>query len=161
MYITPDSVKQGALLAEQYCRSLGNSSGKMLTLMSRQGQQVDEDRKKGFHDFVKQTCPKNFPNLAYTTYGNGTREDAYKKVMGYLMLDPDLDSVFAVHDEMAIGAMNAVKDHRPDGLDGFYIMGIDYTAEAVIAVMVSNASCVEMSPSFHFTLTQCPPNCVS
>ena len=73
----------------------------------------------------------------YNVHANGTREAAYKKTVGYLMLDPDLDSVLAVHDEMAIGAMNAAIDHRPGGLDGFYVMGIDYKPEAVMAVLVS------------------------
>ncbi|OIJ63992.1 ABC transporter substrate-binding protein [Streptomyces mangrovisoli] len=84
-----------------------NSKAHVAILTGSPGNNVTTDRTKGFQDQVKAKYP-NVKIVASQT-GNFAQADGQKVMEQLLQAHPDIDAVYAENDEMALGAIQAIK----------------------------------------------------
>jgi ribose transport system substrate-binding protein len=126
-HIASDNVAGGWLAGELVCKLLGGK-GKVAELEGIPGSSAARDRGKGFNDYLKAKCI-GVTVLARQT-ANFDRAQGLSVMENILQAQPALDAVFAHNDEMALGALQAVKaSKRP-----IKVVGFDATDDAVKAV---------------------------
>jgi ribose transport system substrate-binding protein len=140
-HIASDNVAGGRLAADFACKLLGGK-GKMVELEGIPGSSAARDRGKGFNDELKAKCP-GVAVVARQT-ANFDRAQGLSVMENVLQAQPAVDAVFAHNDEMALGALQAVKaSKRP-----IKIVGFDATDDAVKAVNACQmAATVAQQPS--------------
>ena len=126
-HIASDNVAGGRLAGELVCKLVGGK-GKVAELEGIPGSSAARDRGKGFNEALKSRC-KDVAVVARQT-ANFDRAQGLTVMENVLQAQPALDAVFAHNDEMALGALQAVKaSKRP-----IKIVGFDATDDAVKAV---------------------------
>ncbi len=126
-HIASDNVAGGRLAADFACKLLGGK-GKMVELEGIPGSSAARDRGQGFNEELKATC-KGVTVVARQT-ANFDRAQGLTVMENVLQAQPAIDAVFAHNDEMALGALQAIKaSKRP-----IKIIGFDATDDAVKAV---------------------------
>ncbi len=126
-HIASDNVAGGRSAGDYACKLLGGK-GKMVELEGIPGSSAARDRGKGFNDYLKASCP-GVKVMARQT-ANFDRAQGLTVMENVLQAQPAIDAVFAHNDEMALGALQAVKaSKRP-----IKIVGFDATDDAVKAV---------------------------
>jgi ABC-type sugar transport system substrate-binding protein len=126
-HIASDNVAGGRLAGEFVCKLLGGK-GKVAELEGIPGSSAARDRGKGFNDYLKSKC-SGVKVVARQT-ANFDRAQGLTVMENILQAQPALDAVFAHNDEMALGALQAVKaSKRP-----IKVVGFDATDDAVKAV---------------------------
>jgi ribose transport system substrate-binding protein len=140
-HIASDNVAGGRLAADFACKLLGGK-GKVVELEGIPGSSAARDRGKGFNDELKAKCP-GVAVVARQT-ANFDRAQGLSVMENVLQAQPAVDAVFAHNDEMALGALQAVKaSKRP-----IKIVGFDATDDAVKAVNACQmAATVAQQPS--------------
>jgi len=126
-HIASDNVAGGRLAGEFACKLLGGK-GKMVELEGIPGSSAARDRGEGFNAHLKASC-KGVAVVARQT-ANFDRAQGLSVMENVLQAQPAIDAVFAHNDEMALGALQAVRaSKRP-----IRIVGFDATDDAVKAV---------------------------
>lgn len=126
-HIASDNVAGGRLAGELVCKLVGGK-GKVAELEGIPGSSAARDRGKGFNDALKAHCKAVV--VAARQTANFDRAQGLSVMENILQAQPALDAVFAHNDEMALGALQAVKaSKRP-----IKIVGFDATDDAVKAV---------------------------
>ncbi len=126
-HIASDNVAGGRLAADFACKLLGGK-GKMVELEGIPGSSAARDRGQGFNEELKAKC-KGVTVVARQT-ANFDRAQGLTVMENVLQAQPAIDAVFAHNDEMALGALQAIKaSKRP-----IKIVGFDATDDAVKAV---------------------------
>ena len=126
-HIASDNVAGGRLAGEFACKLLGGK-GKMVELEGIPGSSAARDRGEGFNAHLKASC-KGVAVVARQT-ANFDRAQGLTVMENVLQAQPAIDAVFAHNDEMALGALQAVRaSKRP-----IRIVGFDATDDAVKAV---------------------------
>jgi ribose transport system substrate-binding protein len=140
-HIASDNVAGGRLAGEFVCKLLGGK-GKVVELEGIPGSSAARDRGKGFNDQLRASCP-GVAVVARQT-ANFDRGQGLSVMENVLQAQPALDAVFAHNDEMALGALRAVRaSKRP-----IRIVGFDATDDAVKAVNACEmAATVAQQPS--------------
>ena len=126
-HIASDNVAGGRLAGEFVCKLLGGK-GKVAELEGIPGSSAARDRGKGFNDYLKSKCP-GVKVVARQT-ANFDRAQGLTVMENILQAQPVLDAVFAHNDEMALGAVQAVKASKRQ----IKVVGFDATDDAVKAV---------------------------
>ncbi len=109
MFIGPDHYNNGYLAAEFIHTLIGEKEGKVVevtgTVDSLPAQQISN----GFYDGLKQ-----YPNITLVDSldGDWLRDTAERRMKDFLILNPQVDVVFAHNDAMASGAHLAANDFR-------------------------------------------------
>lgn len=118
-----------AYLAEQI-----GGEGKIVILHGPNGISAEILRRDGYAEILE-----NYPNIEIVAEPscNWSREEGMTTTENLLQAYPDLKCVVAQNDEMAMGALQAVKDSQADVLVG----GIDAIADAVAAVRAGELTC--------------------
>jgi len=126
-HIGTDNVVIGALGAQWLAKRLGEK-GNVVILEGIPGAASSEDRKKG----AAEEFPKH-PGIKIVAQQSGHYDRA--KAMGVmeniLQAQPKIDAVYCFNDEMAMGALAAVKAAKRSGI---LITGMDANKDAVAAV---------------------------
>jgi len=126
-HIASDNVAGGRLAGEYICKSL-DGKGKVVELEGIPGTSAARDRGKGFNDYLKASCT-GVTVVARQT-ANFDRAQGLSVMENILQAQREIDAVFAHNDEMALGALQAIKaSKRP-----IKIVGFDATDDAVKAV---------------------------
>jgi ribose transport system substrate-binding protein len=126
-HIASDNVAGGRSAGEFACKLLAGK-GKMVELEGIPGSSAARDRGKGFNDYLKSSCA-GVTVVARQT-ANFDRAQGLTVMENVLQAQPAIDAVFAHNDEMALGALQAIKaSKRP-----IRIVGFDATDDAVKAV---------------------------
>jgi len=126
-HIASDNVAGGKLAGELVCKLLGGK-GKAVELEGIPGSSAARDRGQGFNAALKAGCPGVAVVSRQTA--NFDRAQGLTVMENVLQAQPAIDAVFAHNDEMALGALQAVRaSKRP-----IRIVGFDATDDAVKAV---------------------------
>ncbi|WP_124728309.1 ribose ABC transporter substrate-binding protein RbsB [Staphylospora marina] len=125
-HIASDNVAGGQLAGEFILQKLGGK-GKIAELEGLAGTSAAHDRGKGFHQAVD---GKPGVEIVAKQPADFNRAKGLSVMENILQSHPDIQAVFAHNDEMALGALEAVKAAKKQIL----IVGFDATEDAVKAV---------------------------
>lgn len=134
--------KQGGKLCGEYLAEKLGGKGKIVMILGTPGRDVIQNREGGFRDAIKE-----YPDIEIVAeqVANLERAEAVSVMETILQAHPDIDAVWAANDEMALGAVEAL---RSQNLVGKVIVGgFDATPDGVEAIDKGE---------MHFTANQIP-----
>jgi len=144
-FIGSDFEKQGQRAADEMAKAMGNK-GSVAILLGSPGNNVTTLRTKGFKDQIAKIAPDI--KVVFEQTGNFSREDGQKVSEQLLQSNGDINGIYAENDEMALGAIVALKGAGKKAGD-VKIVSIDGTKGAVQAVVDGWVSAViESNPRF-------------
>lgn len=124
-HIASDNVAGGKLAGEYIVELLGGK-GKVVELEGIPGASAARDRGQGFNEAIGGT---DLEVVAKQT-ANFDRAEGLTVMENILQAQPEIDAVFAHNDEMALGALEAIKASGRD----IIVVGFDATDDAKAAV---------------------------
>lgn len=135
-FVASNEIESGTLEAFQICRNLreaGKGGGATGYLMNGQlSNQAAVQRSKDVHDVIgMDMC--NFMTLIDEQTANWSRDEAQNLMTNWMSSGEEFDFVIANNDEMAIGAIQALKAGGYD-LDAIEVGGVDATQDALVAM---------------------------
>jgi ribose transport system substrate-binding protein len=127
-FIGSDNYLGGKLAAEHIVNKL-NGKGKVAILEGVSGVEAAIDRKGGFMDFIKK-----YPNIQVVASqpADWEREKGLNIFQNILQANPNVQALFACNDEMALGAIQAIKTASKEGK--IIVVGFDATKDGLYAV---------------------------
>jgi ribose transport system substrate-binding protein len=137
-FIASDNVSAGKLGAEQLIRAVPQGA-KVAMLVGVPGASAARDRGQGFiAGLADSSVNTKGATLVAQQVANFKRDEALNVMQNILTANPDLNGVFCQNDDMALGAVQAVK---AKGLTGkVFIVGVDGIPEARAAVKAGDIS---------------------
>lgn len=130
-FIGSDFTAQGRRAADQMIKALGGS-GKVAILLGASGNNVTTERTDGF----KQEIQAKAPNIKITFEQTGefAREKGQQVTEQMIQSNPDVNGIYAENDEMALGAVTALKGagKKPGDIK---IVSVDGTRNAVQGIV--------------------------
>jgi galactofuranose transport system substrate-binding protein len=147
-YITfmgSDFFKQGKRAAD-IMADLTNEKGKVAVLEGTPGASVTIDRTEGFEQQLKK-----YPDMEIVASQTGEflRTKGQTVMEQLIQSNPDIDAVYAENDEMALGAIQALKDAGKDPGQDVKVVSIDGTEQAVQSITTGDINAViETNPRF-------------
>ncbi len=125
--------------------ALGNK-GKVAILLGSPGNNVTTLRTKGFKDQIAKIAPDI--QVVFEQTGNFSREEGQKVAEQLLQSNPDINGIYGENDEMALGAITALKGAGKKAGD-VTIVTIDGTRGAVQGIVDGWIySVIESNPRF-------------
>ena len=126
-HIASDNVA-GGRLAGEYLAGLLKGKGKVAVINEPAVTSV-LDRVQGFKEAISK-----FPdiNLIADVNGQGVRDRSLQVTTDVLQANPDLNGIFGINDESALGALDAVQQFNRKNI---FIVGYDATPPAVDAIL--------------------------
>jgi ribose transport system substrate-binding protein len=144
-FIGSDFAEQGERAADEMAKALGNK-GTVAILLGAPGNNVTTLRTSGFKDEIAKVAPDI--KIVFEQTGNFAREDGQKVAEQLLQSNSDIKGIYAENDEMALGAIVALKGAGKKA-GAVKVVTIDGTKGAVQAVADGWASAViESNPRF-------------
>jgi ABC-type sugar transport system substrate-binding protein len=125
---------------------LTNEKGKVAVLEGTPGASVTIDRTEGFEKQLKQ-----YPDMEIVASQTGEflRTKGQTVMEQLIQSNPDITAVYAENDEMALGAIQALKDAGKDPGQDVKVVSIDGTEQAVQAITTGDINAViETNPRF-------------
>lgn len=131
-FIASNNVEAGKLGGQQLIKAVGQGA-KVAMLVGIPGASAAIDRGKGFKDAIADTSVNTKGvQLVAEQVANFKRDDGLNVMQNILTAHPDITGVFAQNDEMALGAVQAIK---AKGLSGkVFVVGVDGIDDAVAAI---------------------------
>lgn len=135
-FVASNEIESGTLAAFRMCQDLraqGKSGGaKAYMLMGQLSNQAAVQRSKDFHDVIgMDMC--NFITLIDEQTANWSRDQAQDLMTNWISSGEEFDAVFGNNDEMAIGAIQAMKASGIS-MDDVVVGGVDATPDALVAM---------------------------
>ena len=139
-FVASNEIESGTLEAFQVCRNLraaGKAGGaKGYVLMGQLSNQAAVQRTKDVEDVVgMDMC--NFMQIIDQQTAEWSRDKAQDLMANWLSSGEDFDFVLANNDEMAIGAIQAMKSAGIDMAD-VQVGGVDATQDALVAMQAGD-----------------------
>lgn len=127
-HIASDNVLGGRMAADFIAQAL-KGKGKVVMLIGIPGTSAARDRGAGFEAQLKK-----YPGIQLVAKqtANFNRAEGLKVMENLLQAYPDIDAVFAQNDEMALGAIEAIKAAKK--LGKIIVVGFDAIPDALEAV---------------------------
>ncbi|MFF5637821.1 ABC transporter substrate-binding protein [Streptomyces sp. NPDC012825] len=145
-FLGSDFVEQGKRAADAMVKATGGK-GKVAILLGSSGNSVTTDRTKGFVDQVKATAP-GLEIVAQQT-GEFARDKGQQVMEQLIQSKPDITAVYTENDEMALGAVTALKAAGKAPGKDVKVVSIDGTRNAVQALANGELNAViESNPRF-------------
>jgi len=127
-HVASDNVKGGSMAADFILSQLGAKSDiKIVELQGIPGASATRDRGAGFHKVVD---AKSNVKVAASQAADFDRQKGLSVTENIIQSTPTFDAVFAHNDEMALGAVKAIKAANKKVI----VVGFDGTKDAVDAV---------------------------
>jgi ribose transport system substrate-binding protein len=143
--IESNFIRQGQIAAQEIAK-LTNNKAKIAVLQGTPGASVTNDRNKGFEDAIK---GKPGMKIVASQTGNFVRADGQQVMEQIIQANPDINAVYAQNDEMAIGAITALKSAGKNPGQDVKIIGIDGTQDAAKAILTGDLNAtVTTNPRF-------------
>lgn len=135
-FVASNEIESGTLAAFQMCRELraaGKSGGaSAYMLMGQLSNQAAVQRSKDFHDVIgMDMC--NFITLIDEQTANWSRDEANDLMTNWISNGEPFDAVFGNNDEMALGAIQALKA-AGISMDDVVVGGVDATSDALLSM---------------------------
>lgn len=144
-FIGSDFSTQGKRAADQMIKALGGR-GKVAILLGASGNNVTTDRTNGFKDELKQKAPGI--QITFQQTGEFAREKGQQVTEQLIQSNPDVNGLYAENDEMALGAVTALKGAGKKA-GQIKIVSVDGTRNAVSQITSGWISAViESNPRF-------------
>lgn len=139
-FVASNEIESGTLAAFQMCRQLrgeGKSGGaRAYVLMGQLSNQAAVQRTKDFHDVIgMDMC--NFITIIDEQTANWSRDEAADLMTNWISSGEPFDAVFGNNDEMAIGAIQAMKA-AGISMDDVVVGGVDATSDALVAMQAGD-----------------------
>ncbi|MEM7301830.1 MAG: substrate-binding domain-containing protein [Pseudomonadota bacterium] len=135
-FVASNEIESGTLEAFQICRNLraaGKAGGATGYLMNGQlSNQAAVQRSKDVHDVIGMDMCK-FMKLIDEQTANWSRDEAQDLMTNWMASGEPFDFVIANNDEMAIGAIQAMKAAGVD-MKAVEVGGVDATQDALVAM---------------------------
>ena len=149
-FVASNEIESGTLEAFQICRNLraaGKAGGATGYLMNGQlSNQAAVQRSKDVHDVIgMDMC--NFMTLIDEQTANWSRDEAQSLMTNWLSSGEEFDFVIANNDEMAIGAIKALKAAGIDMAD-VEVGGVDATQDALVAMQAGELDVTVFQDAF-------------
>jgi ribose transport system substrate-binding protein len=147
-FIGSDFYQQGERAAQAMIEATGGE-GQVAILLGAPGNNVTDQRLAGFVDVVEAEAP-GLEIVAQQT-GNFVREEGQEVMEQLIQANPEITAVYAHNDEMALGAIVALKDAGRDPGPGgdVVVVSVDGTRNAVQAIVDGDIDAViESNPRF-------------
>jgi ribose transport system substrate-binding protein len=128
LHIASDNIAGGAMAAEFIAEKL-NQKGKVIELVGIPGTSAARDRGAGFEQAISKY--KDIKIVAKQT-ANFNRAEGLVVMENLLQSNPDVNAVFAQNDEMALGAIEALKSAGK--LKDVIVVGFDAVPDAIKSV---------------------------
>ena len=143
-FIGSDFVQQGKRVADWLIKQT-NGNAKIIELEGTTGASPAINRKKGFDDEIKSQA--NMKILA-SQDGDFTRDTGRKVMQTLLQSHPDVTAVYAHNDEMAIGAIAALKAAGKQPGKDVIVCSIDGEKDGLNAIIAGEEGTVVQSSPF-------------
>lgn len=139
-FVASNEIESGTLEAFEICKILraqGKAGGaRAYLMMGELSNQAAVQRTKDVDDVIgMDMC--NFIEIIDRQTANWSREQANSLMTNWLSSGEDFDAVFANNDEMAIGAIQAMKAAGLD-MDVIVVGGVDATQDALAAMQAGD-----------------------
>lgn len=111
-YIGPDNYQEGVLAAKMMHEALGNK-GRVLEIQGFPGYKTAVLRSLGFHQYLKDMRQQNSEfdiEVVDVAAGYWSRDKAYQAMQRLLRRHDNFDGLYIADDNMAIGAISALKE---------------------------------------------------
>ncbi|OLB67446.1 MAG: LacI family transcriptional regulator [Actinobacteria bacterium 13_2_20CM_2_72_6] len=145
-FLGSNFVEQGKRAADALVKATGGK-GKVAILLGSSGNNVTTDRTNGFVDQLKSTAP-GLEIVAQQT-GEFARDKGQQVMEQLIQSKPDISAVYAENDEMALGAVTALKGAGKNPGKDVKIVSIDGTRNAVQGIVDGTINAViESNPRF-------------
>jgi ribose transport system substrate-binding protein len=127
-------------------KAMGNK-GKVAILLGSSGNNVTTDRTNGFVDELAKIAPDI--EIAAQQTGDFARDKGQQVMEQLIQAQPDLTGVYAENDEMALGALVALKSAGKTPGTDIHVVSIDGTRNAVQKIVDGEMyAVVESNPRF-------------
>jgi galactofuranose transport system substrate-binding protein len=138
-------IQQGERTAEWLVQAT-NGKAKIAELQGTVGASVTADRGEGFKSVIDENSGME---IIASQSGNFNRAEGQNVMEQILGGNPDLDAVYAHNDEMAIGAIQALKDAGRKPGEDVTVVSVDGTRDALQAIIDGDlGATVETNPRF-------------
>ncbi len=130
-HIASDNVAGGRLAGEYLAKILGGKGN--VAIIGQPTVTSVLDRVEGFKEIIAK-----YPeiNIVADVNGEGVRDKAMQVASDVLQSHPDLQGIFGINDDSALGTLDAVQQFKRDGVA---IIGYDATPPAVDAITKGTA----------------------
>jgi inositol transport system substrate-binding protein len=134
-YVGSEDIVSGRMLATALCEAAGGS-GKMVLLHGLVGVTAEQRR----HEGLQEILDADFPDVEIVAEKicNWSRAEAMTAMENIVQSGLEFNIVYAENDEMAMGALNAIKGSATENV---IIGGIDAIPDAVQAVLDGDLYC--------------------
>lgn len=129
-YVGSENIESGELQGE-YLAEVLPENAKVLYMTGTAGMSVTIDRQEGLHNALEEAGRTDVEFLAEKD-ADFDKAEGMKLMEDWIQTFPEVDAVVAANDQMALGAMEALK--AAGKLDGVIIVGVDGVEEAVNAI---------------------------
>lgn len=130
-FVGSDDLEAGTLQTEAVCKMLGGK-GKVLVMMGQLGTTGALLRTQGIHDVIKREECSGMEVIEEQT-ANYMRTPAIDLMTNWLTAGFEFDAVIANNDEMALGAIQALKANGVP-MDSVVVAGVDATPDALASM---------------------------
>lgn len=130
IYVGSENYESGELQG-QYLADTLPGNAKVLYMTGMAGMSVTNDRQAGLHDALEAAGRTDVEFLSEKE-ANYDKAEGMKLMEDWIQAFPEVDAVVAANDQMALGAMEALK--AAGKLDGVAIVGVDGVEEAITAI---------------------------
>lgn len=138
--LVSNNAQGAALAAQQFVQAVGGTA-KYAELKGPASDNNAATRSNGFRTVLSQ-----YPNMekVATQVADWDRTEGYTKMQGILQAHPNITGVISGNDEMALGAIAALKEAGQ--LDGVTVGGFDGSPDAVEAVLAGEMAYTVLQP---------------
>ncbi|WP_329378483.1 substrate-binding domain-containing protein [Streptomyces sp. NBC_01716] len=127
-HVGRDNKEMGRLVGEQVAKAMGAQGGKILEIKGDAGGAVARDRSAGFHEAVAGNSKIKIVAGPYCDY---IRSKAVTATQDLLQTNSDVKAVYAHNDDMALGALQVLKENNRGDV---MVAGVDGLMEAVKSI---------------------------
>ena len=138
-------LEQGEIAAQKLAEAT-NEKAQIAVLEGTPGASVTADRTEGFEKALEQ-----YPNMKIVASqtGNFVRAEGQQVMEQLIQSNPDINAVYAENDEMALGAIQALRDAGKNPGEDVKVVSVDGTRGAVQAIVSGQInSVIETNPRF-------------
>ncbi len=138
-----DAVKSGNIAGEYIAKMLNGKEANIVEIQGIMGTNVAQDRSKGFNDAISKY--KNIKKVA-TQSADFDRAKAMSVMENILQANKKIDAVYASNDEMALGALEAIKAAKRE--NEIILIGCDAIDDAISEVKNGSLDATIAEPPF-------------
>ena len=138
-FVASNEVDSGTLETKEVCRLLkeaGKTEANIVVMMGELSNQAARQRTQDVHDVIA-TPECSFMKIAEEQTANWSRQQGADLVTNWMSAGLKFDAVVANNDEMAIGAIQALKAGGVDMKD-VIVAGVDATQDALAALQAGD-----------------------